>query len=330
MIRHLIPGDSHPSTHVAHARPLASALALTTGLAFSAAAPGGVARAAAQAVPELDSVRLLADLSVLAHDSMEGREAGSLGSLRARHFLERQLEEAGVLPIGSTYAHAFSFPRARVRTSWGWHPDGIPMPRSSSSPRTTITWASEGRPLPRCRRQRLRDRGAARDRRVQLARPPHHTDRPRRPRCRGDRGLRGARAFVDAPPVPLERVALNVNLDMVARTDGVLWAAGAHHTPALRPILEEVAGRAPMTLRLGHDRPDAPEGDDWTGSSDHSAFHAEGIPFVYFGVEDHADYHRPTDDFERVDPAELFASVRTILLAVRALDAALPLVPARP
>jgi hypothetical protein len=80
-----------------------------------------------------------------------------------------------------------------------------------------------------------------------------------------------------------------------------------------------------VTLRLGHDRPDAPEGDDWTNSSDHAPFHQAGIPFVYFGVEDHDDYHRPTDDFERVDPGEFTAAVRTILMAIRALDAALPL-----
>jgi Zn-dependent M28 family amino/carboxypeptidase len=143
-------------------------------------------------------------------------------------------------------------------------------------------------------------------------------------------GSWGARALLDSPPVPIERIALNVNLDMVARTDGVLWAAGAYHSPGLRPVLEEVAARAPSTLRLGHDRAGAPEGDDWTGSSDHSAFHEAGIPFVYFGVEDHEDYHRPTDDVERVDPAELVASVRTILMALRALDHALPFDASRP
>jgi hypothetical protein len=44
---------------------------------------------------------------------------------------------------------------------------------------------------------------------------------------------------------------------------------------------------------------------------------------VYFGVEDHSDYHRPTDDFERIDPGEYMNAVRTILTALRALDAAL-------
>ncbi len=139
-------------------------------------------------------------------------------------------------------------------------------------------------------------------------------------------GLAGARAFVADPPVELDFIALNVNMDMVSRpTDRILWAAGAHHTPALEPVLREVAAQAPLDLRLGHDRPQAPEGADWTRSSDHAAFHARGIPFVYFGVDDHADYHRPTDDFERVDPGEFLDAVRTVLAALQALDQALPL-----
>jgi Zn-dependent M28 family amino/carboxypeptidase len=136
-------------------------------------------------------------------------------------------------------------------------------------------------------------------------------------------GLRGARAFVEQPPVPLTGVRLNVNLDMVSRTAGVLWAAGAFHTPTLRPALEAVAADAPLTLRLGHDRPGAPEGDDWTGASDHGPFHAAGIPFVYFGVEDHPDYHRPTDDVSGIQTDFHAHAIETILRVIEAADAAL-------
>jgi Zn-dependent M28 family amino/carboxypeptidase len=137
-------------------------------------------------------------------------------------------------------------------------------------------------------------------------------------------GLQGARAFVAAPPVPREAIALDVNMDMVSRNSaGELYAAGAHHYPALRPVLEQVAAGAPVKLRLGHDAPGLPPGDDWTQSSDHGPFHASGIPFVYFGVEDHPDYHKPTDDVERIDPGFYVRAVSTVLSAVNALDAAL-------
>jgi Zn-dependent M28 family amino/carboxypeptidase len=267
----------------------------------------------------------LADLSVLAHDSMQGRAPGTPGSLKARAFLERSLVDAGVRPVGDKYAHAFEWARGSgvnlVAVVPGRVVDGEVIVLSAHydhvGVRDGVIYNGSD------------DNASGAAALLEIARrvaaaPLAHTlvlalfDAE-------EQGSQGARAFVLTPPVALERIALNVNLDMVSRTDGLLWAGGASHTPALRPILEGVAAGAPVTLRLGHDRPGAPEGDDWTDLSDHSAFHEKGIPFVYFGVEDHPDYHRPTDDFERVDPGEYVASVRTILLGLRALDGALPL-----
>lgn len=137
-----------------------------------------------------------------------------------------------------------------------------------------------------------------------------------------ERGLQGARAFVAKPPIPKERLALNINLDMVARGDkGELYAAGTYQWPQIKPPLEEVAKRAPIRLLFGHDRPSDGK-DDWTTQSDHGVFHAAGIPFVYFGVEDHPDYHKPTDTADKINPTFFRHSAETILDAVIALDQA--------
>jgi Zn-dependent M28 family amino/carboxypeptidase len=134
-------------------------------------------------------------------------------------------------------------------------------------------------------------------------------------------GLIGAGAFVRQPPVPAGRIVLNVNMDMVGRNArNELYAAGASHYPFLRPYLDSVAARAPITLRLGHDDPNGPRRDDWTTQSDQGQFHRARIPFVYFGVEDHPDYHRPTDDAERLAPAFYAGAAATVLDAVRTLD----------
>jgi len=283
-----------------------------------------VAPASAQ-VPQLDSLRMLTDLSVLAHDSMAGRGVGTLGGLRARAFLERAMAGTGARPPGDGYTQAFNWPRGT-----GANLVGLVPGRDLDADVIVLTAHYDhegvrGGDIYNGADDNASGTAAALEITRQLvAAPLEHTivvallDAE-------EEGSWGARALLDRPPVLRERIALNVNLDMVARTDGVLWAAGAYHTPALRPILEAVATSAPVKLQLGHDRPGAPEGDDWTQSSDHSVFHDAGIPFVYFGVEDHADYHRPTDDFERIDPAEYLASVRTILMALRALDRALPL-----
>ena len=76
-----------------------------------------------------------------------------------------------------------------------------------------------------------------------------------------------------------------------------------------------------MRLRFGHDSPDLPPGDDWTQLSDHGAFHSAGIPFLYFGVEDHADYHEASDDAERIEPRFFVNAVATIIEAIEAVDA---------
>jgi Zn-dependent M28 family amino/carboxypeptidase len=136
-------------------------------------------------------------------------------------------------------------------------------------------------------------------------------------------GRRGSRAFV-AELAPRDRVAVNVNLDMVSRSDrNEIYAAGLSHTPSLRPVLDEVQRRAGVTLLFGHDRPGPGNRDDWTTQSDHASFHEAGIPWVYFGVENHPDYHRPTDTADKINP-EFFGSVVDMILdAVTTLDARL-------
>ncbi|QXD14752.1 M28 family peptidase [Rhodocaloribacter litoris] len=135
-----------------------------------------------------------------------------------------------------------------------------------------------------------------------------------------EQGLRGAEAFLAEPPVPRDRIVLNVNLDMVGRGDkNELFASGTYHYPFLKTFLEPVGARSAVRLRFGHDRPEDGH-DDWTFASDHGVFHRHGIPYVYFGVEDHPDYHKPTDDFEAI-PQDFFVNaVATIVDALRTFD----------
>jgi hypothetical protein len=112
-------------------------------------------------------------------------------------------------------------------------------------------------------------------------------------------GLQGARAFVANPPVPVASIKLNVNMDMISHNDkGELYAAGSFHYPELKQYLYTTNTK--IKLLIGHDDPKLGH-DDWTGQSDQGAFHQKKIPFIYFGVEDHPDYHKPTDDFERIN-----------------------------
>ena len=269
----------------------------------------------------LDSARLLRALSVLAHDSMEGRAPGTAGSTRARRYLIAELIDAGAAPIGQEYERPFRFGGSRA----GINLVGMLPGEDSSAGYIVLTAHYDHMGVERDQIYNGADDNASGSAAlIEIARALEFTPLQHSVIIAlldaEEAGLQGARAFVRNPPVPIAQLRLNVNLDMVARSGGLLWANGAHHTPALRPMLEAIAEDAPLRLRLGHDSPTATEGDDWTQSSDHGPFHEAGIPFIYFGVEDHSDYHRPTDDFERVDAGEYVAVVRTILATLRAAD----------
>ena len=136
-----------------------------------------------------------------------------------------------------------------------------------------------------------------------------------------ENGLRGARAFVASPPAPLAGIGLNVNFDMLSKNArGELYVAGGSPFPWLKARLERLAASAPVILKLGHDTDvDGPQ-NNWTSQSDHGVFAAAGVPWVYFGVEDYPEYHKPTDDFATIPQPFFRDAITTVVAAVRLFD----------
>ncbi|MBU6365971.1 MAG: M20/M25/M40 family metallo-hydrolase [Gemmatimonadetes bacterium] len=276
----------------------------------------------------------MARLTALSADSMEGRGTGTPGAARARRWIVRELEAMGVRPLGASYEHPVAWRRrgsgdsavavnlvARIP---GREPGGPVLVLSAHVDHLGIRNGEvfNGADDDASGCVALLEVADA------LRRTPPRHDVLLTFFDAEEAGLQGARGFVAQPPLPLARIALVINADMVARQDGgALWVAGTAHTPVLKPLVEAVARHATIPVRLGHDTPGGKPGDDWTSSSDHGAFHARGVPFLYLGVEDHADYHRPGDDAAKVDP-QFFGAVAGVLQElVRAADAALPSLP---
>jgi len=121
-------------------------------------------------------------------------------------------------------------------------------------------------------------------------------------------------------PIATEDIALNINMDMIAHNDSLqLYASGLYHYPQLKQPLDALK-ETNINLLYGHDDPNDTDLDDWTFSSDHRVFHKQGIPFIYFGVEDHKDYHKATDTFENINQEFYVEAVRLIIEAIRAYD----------
>ncbi len=318
-----------PSTRPPRARLVGALLLAGVVAGACAGTPSGDAARPVPALPVLDSARLLGDLARLAHDSMAGRVVGSPENLKAREWLAAEAARIGLEPVGGAYVHPFAMAR-RNRPDSVYGANVLGLVRGTRVPERVIVVSAHFDHVGVRNGEIFNgaDDNASGTAAV-LAMAAHFAQaRPAHTIIFAffdaeESGLLGARAFVAAPPVPLERIGANVNLDMVSRNaKGELYAAGATPYPAFRPILESLIPDALVTLRLGHDSGGGSE--DWTSQSDQGAFHAAKVPFIYFGVEDHPDYHKPTDDVERIEPGFYYRSARTIAEFVRRLDAALP------
>lgn len=141
-----------------------------------------------------------------------------------------------------------------------------------------------------------------------------------------ERGLLGAKAYVDAPSIPLSRVALMINLDMVGRPlmDGsplrlliprsnetIGYVIGDFNAPKTTDMLKRAAEREDRPIigipevvlkRLGF-------------ASDSVPF-SPHVPTIFLSTGDHADYHEPTDTEEKIDYEQLARTVRLTLAIV--------------
>jgi hypothetical protein len=297
--------------------------------------------AASAPAPAVDGAGLLADVHTLSSLEFAGRRTGSEGSRKAQAFLQGRYQALGLKPFGAAYAQPFSFTHASIkglltpgRVYQTAYPSAVNyigyIPGSAMPARFIVVSAHydhlgtrDGKVYPGADDNAS---GVAAMLAVAAwfkAHPPRHTivfaafDGE-------ELGLQGARAFLAALPFPKAQLALNLNLDMVSHNDdNEIFAAGTSYTPAFKPLLAQAAARHTVKVRLGHDRSQLMAGsvEDWTGSSDHGPFHEAGVPFLYLGVEDHADYHAPSDTFEHINQA-FFVSVADLLVDVAAtLDA---------
>lgn len=131
-------------------------------------------------------------------------------------------------------------------------------------------------------------------------------------------GLLGSDYYVKNPVFPLSRTYAMINLDMVGRLRNdrllVYGSATAQEFPALLDSLNATAG---FDLKAS--------GDGW-GRSDQSSFYAAGRPVLHMFTDLHEDYHRASDDWEKINADGLARVADYTAAVVRALaDRRMPL-----
>jgi aminopeptidase YwaD len=107
-------------------------------------------------------------------------------------------------------------------------------------------------------------------------------------------GLYGSKYFTEHPTVDLKKVNYMINMDMVGRMNDSTKAitVGGYGTSPMWPAVIDVNKQDPFMIKID---------SSGTGPSDHTSFYRKDIPVLFFFTGLHADYHKPTDDFDKIN-----------------------------
>lgn len=115
-----------------------------------------------------------------------------------------------------------------------------------------------------------------------------------------ERGLLGSQHFVKYSPIDLSQVQTMINLDMVGRLrDDDLTIYGTGSGTMLDSIVEDINVAPSMNPAIGKEFKLSKVATGY-GPSDHQTFYIAGVPVLFFFTGLHNDYHRPSDDVEKL------------------------------
>ena len=107
-------------------------------------------------------------------------------------------------------------------------------------------------------------------------------------------GLLGSSYWANHPTLPLDKAVAMINMDMIGRIrEGKVYIGGAGTGKTLRPMLDRIVPRYKLNVDFS----------DTTGygSSDHTSFTTKQVPVLFFFSGLHADYHKPSDTWDKID-----------------------------
>jgi len=125
-------------------------------------------------------------------------------------------------------------------------------------------------------------------------------------------GLWGSNYFVKHPTIDLNNAAVMINLDMVGRLkdDNTLLVGGVGTSPIWKELLEK---SNVSQLKLTFD-------ESGSGPSDHTSFYFKDMPVLFYFTGQHSDYHKPSDDTEKINFDGVMKIYENIFSLVRSLE----------
>lgn len=280
-----------------------------------------------------DAGRIRQHIRTLASDSLEGRGTGTAGEKLAIAYITDQFKKIGLQPKGdgNGYTQKFTFKsgvhgtgsegtsynvvgyldnKAPVTIIIGGHYDHLGLGMESGSldanPQGKIHNGAD-------------DNGSGTSGVIELARFYQSNKIKEKTNflfiCFSgeELGLLGSKYFADHPTIDLSSVNFMINMDMIGRLDpkNGLSVSGSGTSALWEPVLKKLSST------------DAPIKTDSSGMgpSDHTSFYLKNIPVLHFFTGSHSDYHKPSDDWDKINYDGEVTVLKLIVEVIRQAEA---------
>lgn len=258
-----------------------------------------------------DTQQITQDIRVLTSPEFEGRKTGTLGAEKTRHYLITRFNAIGLTPWQDQFEHSFSYQKGFTLRQ-GSNVVGI---------KTAATPTNEWRILV-AHYDHLGKKGStyypgADDNASGIAALLQIAEQAVKEKLTTnlifaavdaeESGLYGSQALVEQLKASggLTPISLVLNLDMIGNPGRrkLIYLEGANSFPHFQdfyPLLNQTTG---LCIRKGHPKPMGMSvaRTDWLKASDHYSFHKVDVPWLYFGVPVHNQYHEPSDKLTKLD-----------------------------
>jgi hypothetical protein len=149
-------------------------------------------------------------------------------------------------------------------------------------------------------------------------------------------GLYGSRYNADFPIVPIDKIAAQLNIDMIGRNrcddpkeeDTVYIVGSDRISTELHNLNEDANATLSEPMKMDYEMNDPADPESIYTRSDHYSYAAKGIPIIFYTTGLHKDYHYVTDEVSKIDFPKL-AHITQLVYATGAKVANLDHVPAR-
>lgn len=292
---------------------------------------------------KMKSVSMKTDVSILANDSLNGRKTGSEDEKKAAQYIAQRFEDLGLQPKGTDgYFQKFTFKASKnphQEAEFTSEKNDTSASLSAQTGKNVIAYLdnkAENTVIIGAHYDHLGMGGegslyregeaihnGADDNASGVAMMLHLADSLQKkgsPKSNNylfiafsgeEEGLLGSNYFVKNPTIDTKKITYMLNMDMVGRLNAekTLAVYGVGTSPILKQAVNANAGELKIT-----------ENESGVGPSDHTSFYLADIPVLHFFTGQHEDYHKPSDDSEKVNYAGMELVSNYIFSIIKDLD----------